>query len=74
MANYRLIRHELDNSIGVYEVSYDEGGSTLKQSVKLVIASESPENLKDEIEAILDAFNKPRLFMSLLDELRDDEQ
>jgi len=70
--NYRLIKNEIDNSIGIYEVYYDDNGAVKAHIANPIIIGNNFEDLMREMINIKDAFNKPILSMNILREIRED--
>jgi hypothetical protein len=69
--NHRLVKHDIDQSIGVYEVFYNEDGTIKNHSEKPIIVGNDLEDLTKEIAHINDAFFKPTLTMNALGEIEE---
>lgn len=72
--NHRLVKHDQDNSIGIYEVFYDDDGTIDKISDKPIIVGNDLEDLKRELANIQTAFDKSILFMDIIGEVREMEK
>lgn len=67
--NYRLVQHT--NTIGIYEIYYDENGKIDGYAEKPIIVGNDLKDLRGEIEHLKRAFDKPILIMSDLEEKKN---
>jgi hypothetical protein len=73
MWNYRLVKHQIDNSIGIYEIFYHDDGTSIRGRSKMRIVGNDLEDLKGELINMQKAFDKPILVLDGNGDIKEDK-
>lgn len=70
--NFRLVKSEIDDSISIYEIYYEEGVIINRAEMPVLVGNDL-EDLHKEFKNVKEAFEKPMLIANKKGVLRESE-